>query len=75
MHWHRQPGIAEQGDSGQRAHLSCAAPEVELVPVESALQMHGAVMARVSDCSVVIKAAVADYRPVLRSGEKDEKVW
>jgi phosphopantothenoylcysteine decarboxylase/phosphopantothenate--cysteine ligase len=36
--------------------------------------MHEAVMAQVVDCSVVIKAAaVADYRPVLRNGEKLKK--
>lgn len=55
---------------------TCLAPPpgVELVQVESARQMHGAVMTRVADCSVVIKAAaVADYRPVLRSGEKMKK--
>jgi phosphopantothenoylcysteine decarboxylase/phosphopantothenate--cysteine ligase len=45
-----------------------------MVQVESARQMQEAVMARVADCSVVIKAAaVADYRPVLRSGEKMKK--
>jgi phosphopantothenoylcysteine decarboxylase / phosphopantothenate---cysteine ligase len=49
-------------------------PGVELVRVESACQMREAVMARVADCSVVIKAAaVADYRPVVRSGEKLKK--
>jgi len=49
-------------------------PAVELVRVESACQMREAVMARVADCSVVIKAAaVADYRPVLRSGDKLKK--
>ena len=47
---------------------------VELVPVESACQMRQAVMERVGDCSVVIKAAaVADYRPVQRSPEKIKK--
>lgn len=47
---------------------------VELVRVESALQMHEAVMARVSDSSVVVKAAaVADYRPVERSDDKMKK--
>lgn len=47
---------------------------LELVKVESAQQMHEAVMARVADCSVVIKAAaVADYRPALRSGQKMKK--
>jgi len=49
-------------------------PGVELVRVASAGQMREAVMARVAECSVVIKAAaVADYRPVLRSGEKLKK--
>lgn len=49
-------------------------PGVELIRIESACQMHEAVMAQVADCSVVIKAAaVADYRPVLRNGEKLKK--
>jgi phosphopantothenoylcysteine decarboxylase/phosphopantothenate--cysteine ligase len=49
-------------------------PGVELIRIESACQMHEAVMAQVVDCSVVIKAAaVADYRPVLRNGEKLKK--
>ena len=47
---------------------------VELIPVESACQMQQAVMERVDDCSVVIKAAaVADYRPVLRTDDKIKK--
>jgi len=52
-----------------------AAPDgVELVPVESAREMHGAVMERVADCSVVIKAAaVADYRPLMRNESKIKK--
>jgi phosphopantothenoylcysteine decarboxylase/phosphopantothenate--cysteine ligase len=49
-------------------------PGVELVQVASAGEMYEAVMSRVAECSVVIKAAaVADYRPVLRSGEKLKK--
>ncbi len=47
---------------------------VEMVPVESAHQMYEAVMARVGECDVVIKAAaVADYRPLLRAEEKLKK--
>lgn len=47
---------------------------VELVMVNTALQMHGVVMDRVKECSMVVKAAaVADYRPVRRSGEKLKK--
>jgi len=47
---------------------------VELVCVESANQMQGAVMERVALCTVVIKAAaVADYCPAERSGEKIKK--
>ncbi len=47
---------------------------VEFVSVESAGEMYDAVMSRVESSSVVIKAAaVADYRPVLRSGEKIKK--
>lgn len=47
---------------------------VERVSVESAGEMHEAVMARVRESSVVIKAAaVADYRPVARAGEKIKK--
>ena len=55
--------------------VSLAAPAgVELVRVESADDMHAAVMAHVSACSAVIKAAaVADYRPAVRAGEKVKK--
>ncbi len=38
---------------------------VEVVPVETAEEMHRAVLARVSEATIVVKAAaVADYRPV-----------
>jgi phosphopantothenoylcysteine decarboxylase/phosphopantothenate--cysteine ligase len=52
-----------------------AVPEgVEMVNVESAREMHDAVLARASDCTVVIKAAaVADYRPIDRKGTKIKK--
>jgi len=47
---------------------------VELVAVESACQMRRAVMERVADSTVVIKAAaVADYRPVQRNDQKIKK--
>lgn len=47
---------------------------VERIMVESACQMHQAVMDRVADCSVVVKAAaVADYRPAARSQQKIKK--
>lgn len=47
---------------------------VQMVPAESAAEMHEAVMSRAADCSVVIKAAaVADYRPDERKGEKIKK--
>src|SRR5512133_1872940 len=47
---------------------------VELVAVESADDMHTAVMKRAGECSVIIKpAAVADYRPAERSGAKIKK--
>lgn len=47
---------------------------VELVNVESAGEMQAAVMERVGLCSAIIKAAaVADYRPQERSGEKIKK--
>ena len=47
---------------------------VELVRVESARQMQAAVLERIGLCSVVIKsAAVADYCPAERSGEKIKK--
>lgn len=49
-------------------------PGLELVRVVSARQMYEAVMTRVEGCSVVIKAAaVADYRPLLRNGDKLKK--
>ena len=47
---------------------------VELVAVESANEMHAAVMKRADECTVIIKAAaVADYRPADRSGAKIKK--
>ncbi len=47
---------------------------VELVHVESAREMHAAVMARAGECTVVVKAAaVADYRPLERQGSKIKK--
>jgi phosphopantothenoylcysteine decarboxylase / phosphopantothenate---cysteine ligase len=49
-------------------------PGLELVRVVSARQMYEAVMTRVEGCSVVIKAAaVADYRPLMRNGDKLKK--
>jgi len=55
--------------------VNLAAPwEVELVRVESARDMQAAVMERVGECTVIIMAAaVADYRPVERSGVKIKK--
>lgn len=55
--------------------VSLAAPEgVEVVTVESALEMRDAVMARLGECDVVVKAAaVADYRPAERKGTKIKK--
>jgi len=47
---------------------------VELVKVESAREMHAAVLSRSGECSVVVKAAaVADYRPLERNGVKIKK--
>ncbi|HEY6873287.1 MAG TPA: bifunctional phosphopantothenoylcysteine decarboxylase/phosphopantothenate--cysteine ligase CoaBC [Geobacteraceae bacterium] len=47
---------------------------VETVAVESAQEMREAVLARVAASTVIIKAAaVADYRPRLRSAEKIKK--
>ncbi len=47
---------------------------VELVHVENASEMQTAVMERGGACTVIIKAAaVADYRPRERSGEKIKK--
>jgi phosphopantothenoylcysteine decarboxylase / phosphopantothenate---cysteine ligase len=47
---------------------------VQLVQVESAWDMHEAVMDRAAACDVVIKAAaVADYRPETRADEKMKK--
>jgi phosphopantothenoylcysteine decarboxylase/phosphopantothenate--cysteine ligase len=49
-------------------------PCVELVAVGSAEEMRGAVMGRVDECDVVIKAAaVADYRPLERTARKVKK--
>ncbi len=46
----------------------------KLVKIDSALEMCEAVMGFAPECTVVIKAAaVADYRPVMRSDEKIKK--
>lgn len=51
-----------------------APPVAELVRVESALEMHAAVMSRASGCDLFIgAAAVADYRPVEPAGRKIKK--
>lgn len=53
--------------------LSCP-PAVERVEVESAAQMHGAVMARVAACDIFVgTAAVADYRPQTPASAKLKK--
>jgi len=51
------------------------APErVDLMRVESALEMEAAVMERIDDCDLfVAAAAVADYRPLAPAGEKIKK--
>jgi phosphopantothenoylcysteine decarboxylase / phosphopantothenate---cysteine ligase len=47
---------------------------VQVVSVTSASEMHREVMARVAECDVIIKAAaVADYRPLVRSASKIKK--
>ena len=47
---------------------------VETVRVTSAEQMHGMVMARYAEATVILKAAaVADYRPARRAGQKVKK--
>jgi phosphopantothenoylcysteine decarboxylase/phosphopantothenate--cysteine ligase len=47
---------------------------VELIQVVSAGEMHQAVMERVGECTVIIKAAaVADYRPAVRCEAKIKK--
>ena len=47
---------------------------VQFVNVTSADDMHREVMARVDECDVIIKAAaVADYRPLVRSATKIKK--
>jgi phosphopantothenoylcysteine decarboxylase/phosphopantothenate--cysteine ligase len=47
---------------------------VRLVRVESAWDMHEAVLDRATDCDVIVKAAaVADYRPEARASDKMKK--
>ncbi len=47
---------------------------VHVINVTSAAEMHHEVMARVSECDVIIKAAaVADYRPLVRNSSKIKK--
>lgn len=49
-------------------------PGVDVVAVETALEMHDAVLARVANCDIFISAAaVADYRPVTPAGQKIKK--
>ncbi len=51
-----------------------APPRVECVRVESAEEMHRAVMARAGACDIFIAAAaVADYRPRVQAGQKIKK--
>lgn len=47
---------------------------VELVKVESAAEMHAAVTSRAGNADIIIKAAaVADYKPLQRAGQKIKK--
>jgi phosphopantothenoylcysteine decarboxylase/phosphopantothenate--cysteine ligase len=51
-----------------------APQKIELVPVTTAREMHAAVMARSDQAEVIIKAAaVADFRPAQRAGDKVKK--
>jgi len=51
-----------------------APPGIERVMVETALEMHAAVMERVADCDLFIgTAAVADYRPAEPAADKIKK--
>jgi len=58
-----------------RGPSALAAPYgVEQMPVESALEMEAAVMARIGDCDLFIAAAaVSDYRPQAPAGRKIKK--
>jgi len=55
--------------------VSIAAPfGLELVNVESAEEMHSAVLSLAQNADVIIKAAaVADYKPLQRAGQKIKK--
>lgn len=55
--------------------VALATPQgIERVDVESALQMHQAVMSRVHECDLFIGcAAVADYRPAQVASQKIKK--
>ena len=58
------------------AGMTTASPpnDVEIVTINSAEEMHAAVMNKLSDASIFIgAAAVADYRPAKRSGGKIKK--
>jgi len=47
---------------------------LEPVPVTTAAEMQSAVLARAQSCDIIIKAAaVADYRPLRRAGQKIKK--
>jgi len=49
-------------------------PRVERIEVQSALEMHAAVMARINECDIFIAAAaVADYRPLEAAPQKLKK--
>src|SRR6202047_4692256 len=48
-----------------------APPGVERIDVQSAEEMHRAVLEKIADCSIAIfAAAVADYRPIAANGQK-----
>lgn len=55
--------------------VALAGPDrVERVPVETAAEMHAAVLARAADCDIFIAAAaVADYRPQAAADQKLKK--
>ena len=55
--------------------VALAGPDrVERVPVETAAEMHAAVLARAADCDIFIAAAaVADYRPPAAAAHKLKK--
>ena len=72
MRWRKRRRARSARGARQRPDGLDAPAGVERIPVRSTEQMHRAVLAKLSDATVVVMAAaVADYRPC-RAAQKDQ---